>query len=75
MTYLDQDFVRYTYSYWNSHPEEHESIVQEHMARIKQGVDIWNAFDRTFATYLKGFTPTLLMLCKNQHLIGKTALF
>ena len=53
MTYSDKDFARYTRSYWNKHQEEHTSIVQEHIERIEQGVDAWNAFDKAFAEYLK----------------------
>ena len=53
MTDSEQNFARYTLSYWYEHPEEQKSIVQEHMERIEQGVDVWNAFDQAFANYLK----------------------
>ena len=53
MTYSDKDFARYTFGYWRDHPEEQESIVQEHVARIEQGIAVWNAFDQAFADYLK----------------------
>jgi uncharacterized protein YjbI with pentapeptide repeats len=53
MTDSAQNFARYTRSYWDSHPEEQESIIQEHVARIQQGVDVWNTFDQAFAAYLE----------------------
>ena len=46
MTDSEQNFARYTRSYWFEHPEEQKSIIQEHMARIQQGVYVWNAFDQ-----------------------------
>ena len=53
MTDSEQNFARYTRSYWNDHPEEQASIVQENVARIHQGVGVWNAFDQAFVTYLE----------------------
>ena len=53
MTDSERNFARYTLSYWYKHPEEQKSIVQEHVARIRQGVDVWNTFDQAFADYLK----------------------
>jgi hypothetical protein len=53
MTDSEQNFARYTLSYWEDHSEEQASIVQEHVARIQKGVDVWNTFDQAFAAYLQ----------------------
>jgi uncharacterized protein YjbI with pentapeptide repeats len=53
MTDSEQNFARYTLSYWYKHPEEQKSIVQEHVARIQKGVVAWNFFDQDFKDYLE----------------------
>lgn len=32
---------RYTLSYWEANPEEHGAIVQEHLAQMSRGNDVW----------------------------------
>jgi hypothetical protein len=46
------DFLRYTRSYLKKHPDEAKAIKQEHLGRIAQGKDVWNAWADEFKAFI-----------------------
>jgi len=46
-----EDFSRYSQEYWNSHREEREEIISEHVARAKYSKDVWNEWNQQFKEF------------------------